>query len=539
MADVDVIDERLALEEDLAVDKARKGLLAFILATKSDFEVNWHHRAICRAVNYLQQRRTPRELLAAYGIVGKRLEQMLANPHPVTGLYAGCTRPDIIDAPMTGLQVMVHPRAGKTEIISRRAPAWWLGRDPNAQVVGSSYGAELSSQNNRDVQRVMDHDDYVKIFPDTRLWSSNVRSVVKGTWLRNSDIFEVVGYKGRYKSAGVDGPLTGMGSNLALLDDLTKNRAEAESATIRERNWAWYTSTLYTRLEKLASKVIINTRWHEADISGKTIAQAKGDPIADQWFCLVFPAILDVEPGPADPRKPGEALWPNKYNVKRMASIRASIGPYEWESLYQQRPSPRGGGIINDQWWRWYGSVPYDLTSYVISVDLSFAERGDFSVFQVWAMQGHAKYYLIDSVRRRMTFTEQLATMQRLYAKYPMAMPKLVEHAANGAALIDTLKGKIPGIIAVRPTGSKELRVDAISPLIEAGNVFLPRKEIAPWVTDFTHEVAAFPQGAFDDQVDAMSQALSYLSKRSINPMAGLGFATDARGHLSDGLGRY
>lgn len=528
-------EERYQLEKELQLERARKGLLAFTLATKPDFEINWHHRAICRAVNYLKARRTPRELLATWGIKGKRLEQLLSNPHPVTKLYAGCTRPEIIDKPITGLQVMVHPRAGKTEIISRRAPAWWLGLDPEAQIVGSSYGAELSSRNNRDVQRVMDTDVYREIFPKTRLWSSNVRSVAQGTWLRNSDIFEIVGHKGCYKSAGVSGPLTGMGSNLALLDDLTKNRAEAESAIIRERNWDWYTSTLYTRLEKLASKIIINTRWHEADISGKTLAQAQGDPQADQWFCLVFPAILDTEPGPADPRKHGEALWPNKFNQERMMSIKASVGTYEWESLYQQRPSPRGGGIISDGWWQWVGNLPEALGQWVISADLSFEDRGDFSVFQVWAARG-AERYLVDSVRKRMTFTDQIKTMERLCHKYPMVTAKLVEKAANGAALIDTLKRSIPGIIPIKPTGSKELRVDAISPIIEAGNVFLPKPEVAPWITDFTHEVAAFPNGAFDDQVDAMSQALAYMGRRNLDPLVGMGFATGSRSHLADGV---
>jgi len=532
---VNAVDEHYQLERELALDRARKGLLAFTVETKPDFEINWHHRAICRAVNYLQARRTPRELLASWGIKGKRLETLLAHPHPVTKLYAGLTRPEAIDKPLTGLQVMVHPRAGKTEIISRRTPAWWLGLDPDAQIVGSSYGAELSSRNNRDVQRVMDSESYQEIFPKTRLWSSNVRSVARGTWLRNSDIFEVVGARGCYKSAGVSGPLTGMGSNLALLDDLTKNRAEAESAIIRERNWDWYTSTLYTRLEKLASKIIINTRWHEADISGKTLAQAAADPDADQWFCLVFPAILDCEPGPGDPRKAGEALWPNKFNTQRLTSIKASVGSYEWESLYQQRPNPRGGGIVHEDWWNWYGRLPDNLTQWTLSADLSFDDRGDFTVIQCWAASG-ADRYLVDSMRRRMTFTEQVKALQRMAEKYPQADAKLVEKAANGAALINTLKGIMPGIIAVKPVGSKQLRLDDVSPQIEAGNVYLPKPEVAPWVREFTHEIASFPNGAFDDQVDTMTQALSHMKRRYVAGLTGLPLGIGTHTHIADGF---
>lgn len=505
--------EALEIEQKLAVARAQRGLLSFTLATKSDFEISWHHRAVAKAVNALERYDTVRALLYDYGMTDAQIETAAKRPHEVTGLYCGMTDPNMLDLPLSGLQVMVHPRAGKTELISRRTPAWWLGRNPDDQIVACSYGAELAARNNRDVQRCIDEDEtYAKLFPGTKLFGSNVRSVAKGSWLRNSDIFEVVGRKGCYKNSGVGGPLTGLGANLALVDDLTKNRAEAESAVIRERNWDWYTSTLYTRLEKKARKITIGTRWHAADISGKLLDQAKGNPEADQWFCLVFPAILDCEPGPADPRQQGEALWPDKYNVKRLSSMRASVGAYEWEALYQQRPSPRGGGIIKESWWKYYDSIPTDITKFTLSVDLSFESRGDYSAFTVWGSKG-ADHYLLDLAHYRIEFNEQVVVFEKLCQKWPRIRAKLVENAANGAALVSTLKRRIPGIIPVRPEGSKQLRVDAVAPMIEAGNVWLPTAAACPWIDKLVYEFSAFPAGAHDDIVDSVSQFLNHAAK--------------------------
>lgn len=531
------LDEALALEEELAIARARSGLLGFTAHTKPDFFVNWHHRRICQAVNALEARLTPRELLASWGLKGKSLDRQLANPHPVTKLYAGLTRPEAIDEPMTGLQVMIAPRHGKSEIISRRLPAWWLGRNPDDQIIACSYSADLSSRMNRDVQRIIETSEYESTFEEVRLNSSNVRAVAQGSWLRNSDIFEVVGRRGVYRSAGCGGGITGMGANLALADDVFKNRKQADSPVERQNVWEWYASTLYTRLQKRAAKIIINTRWHEYDLSGRTLAQAMADPDADQWFCLVFPALLDCDPGPGDPRKHGEALWPDEYSAKRLQAIKATAGTYEFEALYQQRPSPQGGGIVKDSWWRYYDRLPANLTNYTLSADLAFKDRGDYCAFQIWASKG-AERYLVDQVMRRMEFTEQIRTFQTLCEKYPQCKVKLVEDAANGAALISTLKRSIQGIIAIRPQGSKEARAEAVTPQIEAGNVFLPSPTLRPWVEDFLTQWRNFPAGAFDDAVDAASQALSRMAKSRFDLTAGLPMSIGERQHLPDRVGQ-
>jgi hypothetical protein len=136
---------------------------------------------------------------------------------------------------------------------------------------------------NRDVQRIIDSPEYAKVF-DSKLFGKNIRSTSQGTYLRNSDIFEIVGHKGVYRSAGVGGGITGMGAKYAIIDDPFKNRQDANSQTIRQTVWEWYTSTLYTRLTPDARVLIIMTRWHEDDLVGRLIEQQNLSEISDK-FC--------------------------------------------------------------------------------------------------------------------------------------------------------------------------------------------------------------------------------------------------------------
>ncbi|RYF50168.1 MAG: hypothetical protein EOO38_06280 [Cytophagaceae bacterium] len=511
------LDEELKLEEDLARDRAQSGLLAFTQAMYgSDYRVSWHHRAICRAVNYMEARRTPRELLASFGIKGRELQRQLSAPHPVTGLYAGLTHPSAVDRPLRNLQVHVPPQFGKSELISRHAPAWMLGRDPDRRIVCASYSAKLSRLMGRAVTKVIESPAYHTLFPKTRLaGAAKIAADEKQqSYVKNSDLFEVMGRRGMYKNAGVGGSLTGFSADVAIIDDAVRNRQDADSAVIRRTLHNWYQSVMYTRLSRDPAQIIINTRFHERDLSGWTLAQARANPLASQWFCLIFPASLDCDPSPGDPRrKHGEALWEHKATAHQLTEIRNTISAYEWNSLYQQRPSPPEGGIVKISWFKYYEHLPQNLSKFTLSADLTFGDRSDYMVLQVWAQHG-ADHYLVDRIKDRLPFTGQLRAFRSLCAKYPQIKMKLVEDAANGAALIDTVKREISGVIGVRAVGSKEMRLDAVSPMIEAGNVFLPSPQRSPWVDEMLNEIAAFPTGAHDDEVDAMSQYLSRVQKR-------------------------
>ena len=315
-------------------------------------------------------------------------------------------------------------------------------------------------------------------------------------------------------AAGVGGPITGHGAHLAIIDDPVKDAEDANSKTQRDAKWDWYRFVLRTRLMPGGAIVLVLTRWHEDDLAGRLLQAAASDPEADQWTVLRLPAIAEEE----DPlgRELGQALWPEQYDETALKEIKASVGSYVWAALYQQRPAPAEGGVLQRKWWKYYKVPPGRFEEIIQSWDMAFKDNkdNDFVVGQVWGRLGADKY-LLDQVRGRMDFPTTVQGVKNVTAKWRLAHRKLVEDKANGPAVIATLRHQIPGLIAVNPEGGKEARAAAASPQIEAGNVYLPDPTIAPWIGDFVEECAAFPGGANDDQVDAMTQALIYFNSRA------------------------
>ena len=433
------------------------------------------------------------------------------------------------------LIIEIPPRHGKTELVSRRLPAFIFGRQPDAQIIAASYGSDLASKNNRDVQRVIDSPSYQRIFPDIRLSGSQNRAMSTGKYLRNSSEFEIVGHKGYYRSAGVGGGITGMGATHFLIDDPFKNRKEADSKTVRDAVWDWWTSTAMTRLEKDSRVLLINTRWHEDDLAGRLLAKSKSDPEAFQFVRLRMPAIKEGTPGevPEDKRKLGEALWPGKYDQKRLGSIRGTTTLRDWNALYQQNPSVQGGEIIQEKWIQYYTELPPTFHKLIQSWDMTFKEGtdNDFVVGQVWGVYGR-KYYLLAQVRERMGFVKSLAAVRLMTKNWPKALLKLIEDKANGPAIIDALQTADPergipainGVTPFKPKGQKGERLEAVSPLFMAGDVFYPHPSIAPWISVNIDEIVKFklsgPGTANDDTVDATTQALLHLTGAGENVLS-------------------
>jgi len=464
-------------QKRVKLELARRHLADFALYTDSRYRMNWHHALLC---DYLDR------------FVAKEIRRLM---------------------------VFMPPRHGKSECVSRKLPAFIFGKNPDASIIAASYSADLAQRMNRDVQRILDSPQYGEVFPQTALFGKNIRTVAGGSYLRNSDIFEIVGYRGTYRGAGVGGGITGMGADYIIIDDPIKNREEANSATYRNKLWDWYTSTLYTRQEKEAAILVTLTRWHEDDLAGRLMEQAKADPASDQWEILSLPAICEPETRhPGDPREEGAALWTDKYSCGELMKIKATIGSYEWAALYQQRPSPGEGGLFKREWWQRWSVMPDDLFDFLQSWDCAFkdAETSDYVVGQVWArsIKNPARRYLLDQVRARMTFTETVQAVRGLSAKWKQTTRKLIEDAANGVAVIDALKKEISGLTPVKPLGGKVVRAHAVTAAVEAGNVYIPDASIAPWIHDFIEELSAFPSGTHDDQVDALTQANAYYNDK-------------------------
>lgn len=239
------------------------------------------------------------------------------------------------------LLVFMPPQHGKSELTSRRLPAYILGIKPDTKIIGCSYSASLAASFNRDVQRIIDDQAYKDIFPNTTLNSSNVKSSAKGSYLRNADIFEVVGHRGFYKSVGVGGSLTGTPADIGIIDDPVKDAVEAESATYRARAWDWFTQVFLTRLHNDSQIIVTQTRWNLDDLSGKILKVMNE---RNDWVVLSLPAIKEGVTHPEDKRKEGEALWAEKHSLERLLEIKHA-SPRGFHALYQQDPRPFEGGL--------------------------------------------------------------------------------------------------------------------------------------------------------------------------------------------------
>lgn len=408
----------------------------------------------------------------------------------------------VADGDLKRLMVFMPPRAGKSLLTSKLFPAYYLYRHPDRWFGINSYAADLAytlSRASRDAYRETGG-QFKGDANAVKHWETNQGG---GCW-----------------AAGVGGPITGKGYFCGLIDDPLKNAEEALSETIRDKQKEWYGSTFYTRAEPEGAIVVVQTRWHEDDLSGWLLSQELVDEEPERWHIVNFEAIKEDSPPkfPAtctiepDWRSPGEALCPERFDIKKLKRIKGKVGTLFWSAMYQQRPSPAEGDYFKREWWKFYQHPPSDFEQIILSWDCTFKDssKSDFVVGQVWGKRG-ADFYLLDQVRDRMDINATLSAIQTLTGKYPTASAKLVEDKANGPAVIDLLNRKIPGLIAIEPEGGKVVRAVAIAPYAESGNVFLPDPSIAPWVHDYIQEFATFPNGSHDDQVDCTSQAINWL----------------------------
>ena len=251
------------------------------------------------------------------------------------------------------LIIQAPPQHGKSQGSSRFLPANMLGNYPDLKICICSYAATIAQDFNRDVQRLIDCDDYRAIFPDTTLNGSNVVTVANN-YLRNSNVFEIVNHSGSLRVVGRGGSLTSKTVDVMIFDDLYKDAAEANSPQIRQSTWDWYTKVALTRLHNESQQLIVFTRWHPDDIIGKII---ESEPVIfvktwadlenvpnDTWVLVNFEAIKTDEPTEIDDREPGMALWPERHSVERLLAQK-KIDPVGFECLYQGNPGSAEGKL--------------------------------------------------------------------------------------------------------------------------------------------------------------------------------------------------
>lgn len=400
------------------------------------------------------------------------------------------------------LVISMPPRLGKSQLISVYLPLWLLHRHPDWQLMLLSHSPDLATGWGRQIRRLVEEHSALGL-------SIALDAGAASQWETTET--------GTVVSRSIRQSVTGLGAKVMLLDDITKDFADAHSKTNRDFVWDWWQANSRTRLHPPSLVVVVATRWHEDDLIGRLLSpEYDGNP--DQWEEISLPAL--AEEGDALGREVGEPLLspiirdetPEEALV-RWADIRQAVGAYAWAALFQQRPSPADGAVFLSDWWQFWrpGDLPEQFDRVLTSWDMAFkgTDTSDYVVGQLWATSG-ANRYLLKQFRDRLSFTESLAAMRRFISEATDLVPEgvhehLVEDKANGTAVIDVLKTEIPGLIPVNPTNSKEARARASTPEIESGNVFLPA--LAEWLPTFLAEHQAFPNGANDDQVDAGVQA--------------------------------
>lgn len=413
------------------------------------------------------------------------------------------------------LMVFMPPRHGKSQIVSKHLPAFLFGRNPDARIISASYSAELSSQFNRELQRIIDTEKYREVFPDVALFGKNVRTSAFGNYIRTSEMFEIVNRKGFYRSTGVGGGITGLGADFIIVDDPIKNAQEAYSARLRQAIYEWYTSTLYTRLEKNGSVLITLTRWHEDDLAGRILAASA----PDEWYILRFPAICELPKHELDPREESEALWNGKYPLKSLYDIRQTVGATVFSALYQQRPMPASGGIFKRQHFRYFveeeeyysldGDKRYlkvDCILYAIAdLAVSTKQTSDYTVIGVFARTPNNEILLLEVIRSRFEGADHGRLIESVFSKYKIAFMG-VEAVAYQLSLVQMVQKWGYPVKELRPDKDKVARAVPASIRVETGGVYF--KANAPWLDDFEYELTSFPFGTNDDQVDVLSYAV-------------------------------
>lgn len=419
------------------------------------------------------------------------------------------------------LLINVPPRHAKSLLTSIFFPAFLWLRRPETRFLAASYGQALAAAHSRLCRTLIESAPYRELAGDSFHLAADQNQKEQFANDRG----------GMRVATSVGGAVTGFGADIVLLDDPAKAQ-DGSSPGRLQATTDWFDSTVSTRLNSPISGafVIVGHRVHEDDLFGHLLELGG-------WEHIALPAEYESSHPyryGGDPRsQEGELLWPERFTADTVADLKKTLGSYGAAGQLQQRPTPAGGGILRTEWFNWYSPAaqPTDFDIVLQSWDLTFGNTpgSDFVVGQLWGRVG-ADSYLLRQIRKRLSFNETLAELRAMKAWTETHLPAsrghavLIEKGANGQATVDVLKAEIPGLLLVAPRGSKIGRAEAITPQLEAGNVWLPgrasadgmtfdRAHTAQWAQELVREAASFPNAAHDDQVDALSQALIHLGR--------------------------
>ena len=465
----DVLKEHLQLSERLKeierVDRCQTNFLDFVKSQWPQFIGGAHHKKMAEAFDRIAQGKV------------KRL---------------------IINMP---------PTHTKSELASHFFPAYLVGRNPQLKILQATHTADLAVKFGRKIRDLIDTDDYKKIFPDVTL---NPDSKAAGKW--ETQHVKDPKIRGEYYAAGIGGALAGRGADLFIIDD-PHSEQDAMSKVALEDAYEWYTSGPRQRLQPGGSIVIVMTRWHVNDLTGRLLRDAARDPKADQWELIELPAILPSN----------TPLWPEYWKMEELESIQASLrGGPKWHAQYMQNPTSEEGALIKRDWWKeWPFDKPPPCDYLIQSYDTAFLkkESADYSAITTWGVfhpegtigdelyAGQAPHIiLLDTIKGKYNFPELKKIALEQYQDWEPDVV-IIESKASGMPLTQELRNigiPVQNFTPSRGT-DKVARVNACAPLFESGLVWYPDTK---WATEVVEECAAFPSGEHDDLVDSTTQAL-------------------------------
>lgn len=409
------------------------------------------------------------------------------------------------------------PGSAKSTYATVVFPTWFMGRFKNKNIICASYNDTLATKFGRKCRQITRSSQYREIF-NAELVADN-RAAADWSITNGST----------YMAGGIQSGITGNRADGLIIDDPIKGREDADSITIRNKTWEEYLSSLRTRLKPNGFIAIIQTRWHEDDLSGRILpadydgqsgwVQARD---GEWWYLVCLQAQCERADDPLG-RAEGEWLWTDWFTPEHWIQERQTQGSRNWQALYQQKPKPAEGGIFKKLWFamRRYRVPPANPTLVVQSWDTASKDKesNDPSVCTTWAVT-RTDWYLLHCFRDRMIYPDLKKAVK---SEYLRVMPHvvLIEDKSSGQELISDLRTEpdLPmPIVAIEPDGSKDQRAHAVSALCESGRVWLP--EAAPWLMEFEAEFFAFPLSTKKDQVDSVTQFLRWIHVKSIQLQA-------------------
>ena len=454
----------LELVKELRLREARESFFAYRKLTNPKLKIGWWQEEVC---NQLQ----------------RFYDDLIANKRPQL----------VIQAP---------PQHGKSDLIVSFI-SWLAGQSPDLRTIYTSFSERLGVRANLKLQRLYDSAIYQDIFPNTKI--SGIGAIGADA-IRNRELLEYRNCLGYFRNTTVGGSITGEGLDLGVIDDPIKGRKEANSKTVRDGVWDWFTDDFFTRFSENAGLLCILTRWHVDDPIGRLISQNPNVKV------LSYPAIATND---EQHRKEGEALFPEHKSLEFLLERKKVMDTTSWLSLYQQSPIVLGGEIIKGEWFKRYSMLPkMEYRKIYADTAQKKGKQNDYTVFECWGYSdGNA--YLMDLVRGKWESPELRKKANDFWHKHAAIKNGelrqfCIEDKASGTGLIQDIKNvdKIP-VVGIQRNTDKLTRVQDALPYIESGFVYLP--DNSPFVSDFIAECEAFTADDghdHDDQIDPMCDAI-------------------------------